>query len=36
MLKDSYHFSLAAQTLLLEAYITSPLDDGYVVITPRH
>ncbi|KAF8559773.1 hypothetical protein OG21DRAFT_1503002 [Imleria badia] len=29
-------FSVAVQTLLSEAYITSPLDDGYVVITPRH
>ena len=34
--ESQYHFSLAIQALLSEAYITSPLDDGYVVITPRH
>ena len=28
--------SLAFQALLSEAYLTSPLDDGYVVVTPRH
>ncbi|KAG8217716.1 hypothetical protein J3R82DRAFT_5874, partial [Butyriboletus roseoflavus] len=29
-------FNVAFQALLSEAYLTSPLDDGYVVITPRH
>ncbi|KAF8136573.1 hypothetical protein EV363DRAFT_1581592 [Boletus edulis] len=29
-------FNLAFQGLLSEAYVTSPLDDGYVVVTPRH
>ncbi|KIK96325.1 hypothetical protein PAXRUDRAFT_826087 [Paxillus rubicundulus Ve08.2h10] len=28
-------FNLTIQELLSEAYITSPLDDGFVVITPR-
>ena len=34
--ESHYHFSHALQVLLSEAYLTSPLDDGYVVVTPRH